>query len=309
MRNLAIIITLFLFSCSSKKSKWDIKLGTLPTSEMAFQKMFIAQLAGEKPVETTNGETFINSRWHNEEKAMTRAYLKKLILQIGLKPIAHSYAHPNVNFAIDLLIEPQKGTNLYTVLPATKKTNDYVVIGGHYDTGGKDVPGAIDNGSGMALIFSVLRQLKKIPNREKNVIVVFLDQEEEELVGSSAFAKFLKKEQYNIHSVHTYDLIGWDSDNNKEVEIELPSKEIEALYHKHAEQLDIPIYTTSVRSSDHFSFIRNGFNAVGVSQAISKGDNSGKKDSVEDKYALVNFEYLESSTTLAFQVIKDIIDD
>lgn len=304
------LIFIIFFSCSTKEYP-NIIIDDIPKKEMEFQKMIIAQLTGETFIKTArNGEVSINSRWNSFEKILSLEYLKKIMKKIGLEPEIHSYSIPNTNFGVDLLIEPLNGNNIYATLPSTSGSDDYVILGAHYDTGGKNIPGAIDNGSGIALILSVIRKMKELEFRNKNVMVVFFDQEEESIsAGSLVFAKYLNKKKLNIHSVHSFDMIGWDSNNNKEIELELPSKEIENMYKKHASILNIPIYTTTINSSDHYSFIKEGINAVGVSQAYGKGDNSGKKDTTEDKYHLVNFDYLESSTKLVFEVIKEIVND
>lgn len=308
---LLVLASILIATCSLSDSSDELMIDDLPSDHMAFQKMVIAQLSGEQAMMTAEGESqYLRSRWSAAEKELTRKYLMTLIRKMNMMPQVQSYQYPNLNFGIDLLIEPFKGVNIYTELLSTNGSEEYVIIGAHYDTGGQYVPGAIDNGSGMAVILGVLRRLIHMKVRSKNLIVIFFDQEEDDVpAGSLAFAQYLKRNNYKIHSVHTFDLIGWDGDGNKEVELELPSKEIEKLYSYHAALLDIPIYTTSINSSDHYSFIKNGINAVGVSQAYAKRDNSGKKDTPEDKYQLVNFDYLHSSTTLAYEVIKDLMND
>ena len=308
---LVLLIVLCQYSCTSNTSSMTMIIDELPKNQTEFQQLVISQLTGAKGISTANGrDMFISSRWHPEEKQVTRSYLKTLLETLNQSTEFHNYTMPNVNFGVDLLIEPLKGKNVYSILKATNPSNDYVVIGAHYDTGGINVPGAIDNGSGMALILSVFRRLQELDHRNKNVIIVFFDQEEEDIsAGSRAFARFLLKSGYNIHSVHTFDLIGWDGDGNREVEIALPSTEIEQLYKKHALKLNIPIYVSKVESTDHFSFIRKGMNAHCLSQAFAKGDNSGKKDTPEDTYDLVNFDFLNSTTNLAYEAIKDILHE
>lgn len=310
MSRLFSLIFILLFSCSTQESL-SVTVGDIPKKQKDFQKMIIAQLSGEKSIQIEKGDpVLIKDRWNSIGKTLSAAYLKQVLEKLGLDPKTHNYSLPNTNFAVDLLIEPLNGTNIYTTLSSTSKSDEYIVIGAHYDTGGKIIPGAIDNGSGTALILSVLKKVKELESRNKNLIVVFFDQEEEGIsAGSVAFANYLNASNFNIHSVHSFDMIGWDADNNKEVQLEMPSKEIENLYKKHALRLNIPIYTTNINSSDYYSFIKANIEAVGISQAFSKGDSSGKKDTPDDKYHLVNFEYLESSTNLAYEVIKDIIDD
>ncbi|MEO1033659.1 MAG: M28 family peptidase [Bacteroidota bacterium] len=310
MRIQYILLLILLASCSNHQHA-ELVLEDFNENETHFQKMIIGQLSGAKSINTSNNEKiYLKSRWSKKEREISISYFQTLIEKMGLDPVVHQYKLPNLNFGIDLLIEPLSGKNIFTILESSSKSDEYVILGAHYDTGARNVPGAIDNGSGIALISEVLRKAIKITNRKKNLIVVFFDQEEEDIsAGSTAFAKYLIKQKYKVHSVHTYDLIGWDSDNNKEVEIELPSPKLEELYKRHADTLGIPIYVTKVNSSDHYSFIKKGFEAVGISQAYVKKDNSGKKDTPEDKYEIVNFEYLASSTALAYEVIKEILND
>jgi len=308
MKKIVLIIAVCLCSCSTDLT---VTLEEVPKDTQAFQKLVIGQLSGELPINISQRKAmFLRSRWSTKERKVARFYLKAILENFGMQAHDHSYASGNVNPGVDLLIEPLRGTNLFTILPAIEKTDEYIVLGAHYDTGGKNVPGAIDNGSGIALILSVLKESIKLGTRNKNLLVVFFDQEEEDIsAGSLAFAKYMIKNKMTVHSVHSFDLIGWDGDNNKEIELALPNEKIEKIYRKQATKLNIPIYTSTVKSSDHFSFIRHGLPAVCVSQALSKGDSSGKKDTPEDGFQLVNFEFLSSATNLAIAVIKDLLND
>ena len=312
MPRLFYLIVIILFGCSTKEYP-KIVIDKIPKNEMEFQKMIISQLTGKQKIKTLkDGDLLLKSRWSKKERRLSLDYLESLFNQFDLTAHRHHYEMANSNFAVDLLIEPLIGTNLYTILPSTNNSLEYVVIGAHYDTDGKNFPGAIDNGSGVALITSILRQASTIKSRNRNLMVVYFDQEEESIsAGSLAFAKFLKANKYTIHSVHSFDLIGWDTDKNKEVQLELPkpNAELENLYKKHAQNLNIPIYSIKSIASDYSSFFKEGINTIGISQAYAKGELSGKKDSPEDKYHLVDFEYLNSSTTLALEVIKDLLND
>ncbi|WP_370088997.1 M28 family metallopeptidase [Ekhidna sp.] len=267
------------------------------------QQLFIGMLSGK--YQTPNGE-YILARGSAEEREMAKELLVDQIADIGLEPKVHSYRMPNLNPFIDLLFSPFKGANVYAVLPATTESNEYVVLGAHYDSE-VECPGAIDNATGSALIFSVVKHLKSSKNRSKNVILVFFDQEEEELVGSRAYAKFLKGKDWDIHSVHTFDMVGWDGDGNKEMELELPTPYLEDVYQNKADELGIPLYVTSITSTDHHSFRQLGFPAIGVNEAYGKRDSSPYKDTPEDTYETVNFDYLAGSTLYVLEVMKEIL--
>ena len=303
-----IILWLLLLCWSCQKSAVDVNFDQLelPSELSLFQQQTLAHLCGEKALPSSGDSLWVRSRWSEREKALTRAYLLAVIRSLGLEPQVQSYTFPNPNPAIDLLLEPFKGHNVFTILPATEPSEEYVVLGAHYDTGGENVPGAIDNASGMVMVLGVLREMLSQEQRSMNVIAILFDQEEEELTGSSAFARYLLAQEYQVHSVHTLDLVGWDSDQNREVELELPTAYLEDLYTRHANALNIPIYTTDINSSDHFSFIKRGFSAVGISQAYAKRDNSGKKDTPDDRYELVNFPYVLSTTELVLAAFREI---
>ncbi len=280
-----------------------ILFGQLKSDVIREQQSFIGMMSGEFP--TASGD-YISSRGTEVEREMAGDFLSGQIRSINLEPKMHSYRMPNLNPLIDLLFSPFKGSNVYTMLPATVQSDEYVILGAHYDSE-IDCPGAIDNATGSALIFSVVKYLRSVENRSKNVLLVFFDQEEEELVGSRAFAKFLKEKEWNIHSVHTFDMVGWDGDGNKEMELELPTLYLEDVYRKKADELAIPLYVTSITSTDHHSFRQIGFPAIGVNEAYGKRDTSPYKDTPEDTFETVNFDYLAGSTLFVLEVMKELL--
>ena len=140
-------------------------------------------------------------------------------------------------------------------------------------------------------------------------MLVFFDQEEEGLVGSRAFVKFLRKNEYEIHSVHTFDQMGWDNDQDRAIELELPTSELEALYKLKAKEFGIQVHVTKVNSTDHHSFREQGFNAVGITEEYVNDDTTPFKDTAMDTYDTVSLAYIESTTQLVYEVIKDIISE
>lgn len=268
------------------------------------QQQLIGRLSGKFLMEDG---TYLKSRDTPENRKIARQYLMAQMKEIGLEPQEHAYRMPNLNPLIDMLFSPFKGANVYATIPASNQNDEYVVLGAHYDTE-LYCPGAIDNASGSTLIYSVAKMLNSLSKRGMNVIIVFFDQEEEELVGSRAFAKYLKAENLKIHSVHTFDMVGWDADGNKEIELELPTPSLEEAYTDKASEMGIPLYVTRINSTDHHSFREAGFPAIGINEAYGKRDTTPYKDTPEDVYETVNFEYLAESTRFVFEVIKEIIN-
>jgi len=283
----------------------------LPIEKAVYQQKIVGQLSGEYALA---GEVFMKSRWSKEERLLAKNYLKELIKTLGINPQENNYTSPNLNPAIDLILDPFRGTNIYSVLEATNESKEYVVLGAHYDAGKRNAPGAIDNATGIALIYSVVHELAKIKKRDKNIVIVFFDQEEEELIGSKAFAKFLQKKDWEIHSIHCFDMVGWDSDKDKAMEIFSASEDLIALYKREAQLLDIPVKEILIdpvgydnSSTDFDAFVPARFNVIGAGECYYHRDSTPYKDSPDDTYATVDFDYLLSCTNLIEAIIKEIV--
>ena len=303
MKKALLIILVFTYFWSSLGAQGS---STLDLSELITeQRQIIAALTGEQQIEKN---LYLRARGTPSERRIARDYLKELIEKIPLKPVEHAYRLPNTYPIADLLIGPYRGMNIYGILPATDGSDEYVILGAHYDTEAK-CPGANDNASAMALVYSVAKRLKKLEHRNKNLLFIFFDQEEEDLVGSKAFARLVQKEGYDIHSVHTIDQMGWDEDGDRAIELELPTKELEILYSRIGKELGIKAHITKVNSTDHQSFRALGYKAVGLTEEYVNKDTSPFKDTIDDTYETVNFEYLASSTNLVFKVFKEILSN
>ena len=286
---------------------------SLPSTKAEYQKTIVGQLSGKN---TLGNNTVIKSRWTKEEREITKKYLKELIVTLGIEPKEHSYISPNLNPAIDLILQPFRGTNIYGILPSTNKSAQYVILGGHYDSGKRNAPGAIDNATGIALIYSVAKELSNLSFRNKNIVIVFFDQEEEELIGSKAFAKYIKEKQWDVHSIHCFDMVGWDSDNDRAMETYSASEELLETYDSIAAQNNVPIKKIVIdpigydkNSTDFDAFVPLGFNVIGAGECFYHRDSSPYKDSPQDTFETVDFEYLLSCSDLVESIIKKMVSE
>lgn len=269
------------------------------------QKQLIGELSGE--VQLADGSK-LTARSRKEERTRARKLLMEKMSSLGLGPQEHSYWMRNLNPLIDLLFSPYKGANVYCILPSTIKSDEYVILGAHFDSE-LECPGAIDNGSGVAMMMTLLRKLSSLEFRNRNVIVVLFDQEEENLVGSRAFANFILDQGYKVHSVHTVDTIGWDADGDRAIEMELPSEELRTIYRKVALRNNQILYETRVNSTDHHSFRQLGFDAIGLTDELVNKDYAPYKDTPQDTFDTVNFEFLAHATLFVFDVMKEILEN
>lgn len=241
----------------------------------------------------------LKHRWDIQSRTIARNYLANWIEKTGLKIQEHPYT-------IYSWFKKIKGTNIYSIIPATNSSDEYIILGAHFDSV-KNSPGANDNATGCAMLYGLSKKVTALKTRTKNVIVVFFDQEEIGCVGSLAFAKFIKNKKYNVHSVHTIDQMGWDKDKDQNIEIELPTPTLKAIYEKHAKLLGVSALTTKVTSSDHRQFRASGFNAVGITEEYKNGDTTPHYHSSTDTFDTVNFEYLSFATGLVYNVIEELI--
>lgn len=287
-----ILLLLVLFACS--KDEVGPKDPINIDSEVQ-QTEIIAKLSGKTPI--YDGYK-LASRYEELDKARVRIYIEELLQILSLEGKEHIYGP----------IHSQTGINIYTTLSSTSSSNEYIIIGAHYDSV-KDSPGANDNASGIALIYELLKKIQKLETRNKNVMFVFFDDEEVGLVGSKEFAKKIKKEKLNIHSVHTVDQMGWDNDEDRAIEIELSTNYLKQMYQTAGAKKNIPIHLSIVSSADHQSFRNESFNAVGLTEEYVNDDSTPYYHTSEDTYETINFDYLLSSTELMYIVIKDILSE
>ena len=267
-------------------------LAQAPVSDTDLQREVIARLCGAKEIRP--GVTLAN-RATIENRQEARTYLISTLSSFGLQAKRHAYGEAG-------------GENIYAVLSSGRPDAEIVVLGAHYDSVPAG-PGANDDATGVAAVMAIARTMSKVKPLTRDLYIVFFDQEERGLVGSKAFAQMLKDENRKVIGVHTIDQLGWDSNHNKAIELELPYDGAAALYENAAKALgmEIPFYTTTETGSDHSSFRRLGFPAIGVTEEYRHNDTTPYYHRATDTYETVDFDYLGASTRLVSEVIKALI--
>ncbi|MDQ3264798.1 MAG: M20/M25/M40 family metallo-hydrolase [Myxococcota bacterium] len=242
-----------------------------------------------------NPGVLLKERSTQQSRALTREFIKEQFEGLGLTAEDHKYS--------------RSGTNVFATLPATNGSDEYIVVGAHYDSvhGG---PGANDNATGVAMVLDAARHLSGMEDRTKSVIFVLFDEEEIGLRGSAAFAQSLRDQGLNVGSVHTVDQMGWDADGDRAVEIDGASPKILALYQNAAKEgaLEIPIQPVTFGSTDHVPFQDLGFDAMAISEEYVGGDTTPHYHTPRDTYETVNWDYLTSSTKLLDRALEDLVE-
>ena len=77
---------------------------------------------------------------------------------------------------------------------------------------------------------------------------MLFDEEERGLRGSRAFAQMLADQKHPVFAVHTIDQMGWDSNHNRAIELELPYDGVLDVYQAAARTLKMPITRSCNRS-------------------------------------------------------------
>ncbi|WP_459211944.1 M28 family metallopeptidase [Aquimarina rhabdastrellae] len=259
------------------------------------EKHFVGKLTGYEPI---NKKIDLGSRNSEEERKIAAEYLFDYLKEndLDVKKQEYKIKHNDVAY---------KGINIYAVIDAQEKTDEYIVLGAHYDSA-QGSPGANDNATGVALVQFIAPKLANIENRSKNIVVVFLDQELEGSIGSMAFAEKIKDrgDKAKVHSVHIIDQIGWDKDGDQAIELESPNLEVESAYRVESK---MTVYKNNQNKDARQIFTEAGFNTVGVTEEVSSGDTTPYHNHRGDAYETVNFDFLASTTQTVYKVFKEFL--
>lgn len=266
--------------------------------ELSWQRDLIARLSGATPLDDGR---LLSDRSTRENRSTAAELLSREITQRGLEAQQHHYRHPNIHPALDLMMPPVRGTNVYATIAATVEADSHVVIGAHYDSV-PDGPGANDNATGIAAVLAVAAHLATLEQRRMHFIIVFFDHEEDDGFGSRTFAQKLVGEGIRIHSMHNVDMVGWDSNGDRAVEVDMPTATLESLYRNAAKPLGIGIRKVRYNSTDHQSFRDLGIDATCLSEQYASGDTTPHHHKPSDTADAVDFGFLASSTQLMIAV-------
>ena len=154
-----LLLLVFSIQILSAQSNQDV----IEAKIINFQKDIVGKLTGHIPIK---GKRKLKSRASASERRITADYLMDNLKDIGLDPKRNTY---NVQ---DKTGKQYLGSNIYATIPATNDSDEYIVLGAHYDTA-VGSPGAVHNATGIALTQYVADGLIKLQNRNINFLIVF----------------------------------------------------------------------------------------------------------------------------------------
>lgn len=226
-----------------------------------------------------------------------------------------------------------KGYNLILEIPGSESQNEVLYVGAHYDsithnhdtmtfTPDSPAPGADDNASGVAALLESAKILAA-SKPKKTLRFVAFDYEEIFFLGSYAYAKELKsKTSEKFLGLINLEMIGWSSKklsekpvlkiytrNKKEPssvdDMKLAQSMVEARPHT---SLDPVILPNGFDRSDNWSFWKNDFSSITLSQDWEKDFNEKNYHTPQDIPENLNFPYLEEITQFLIAGVSKLVN-
>ncbi|UCH84723.1 MAG: Zn-dependent exopeptidase M28 [Candidatus Latescibacterota bacterium] len=158
------------------------------------------------------------------------------------------------------------------VVPLGPVDDNALIICAHYDSRGEDwlepAPGADDNASGVAVLLETARVIRDA-DIEPAVTLVFFGGEEDDLIGSRAFARHLAEKGNSYRGVINVDMVGYDEHGPRDVVIFTNPQSIPLVTEMWDAALpfsDLVVDTTvtSMGNSDHAAFWEHALQAVSI---------------------------------------------
>ncbi len=199
------------------------------------------------------------------------------------------------------LVYTEESRNVIADKPGTADDGRVVVLGGHYDTV-PSVPGANDNGSGIATLLTIARE---IADREYPFTVRFIafGAEELGLRGSQHYVDQLSEEEIDA----TVAMLNFDALGSGPTTATLGTLSLQQMVETYAEEQGIDIrirYTMDWGSSDHAAF-----HDAGISHIFFLGEDFSRIHTPDDKLEFVETELLGSAAFLGMALLELLAEE
>jgi hypothetical protein len=259
--------------------------------EFLLQKL--KEFSGEVSVTIGDRTGKISERRSTDGRALARAWLKQEYQALGYVTSEHSYGN---RFA--------GGTNFVADRPAANGSRKFVILSAHLDSVGN--AGADDDGAGVVSALAIAKALRTVP-LQYGLRVVAFDQEENGLVGSAAYARFLNDNRTIAEMIGDFNLemTGYDSDGDGGFHAidcnENTSADLTAALGDVLGQGTIALdkVDACTNRSDHASFWRYNRPAIVMSENFFGGDGNPCYHKSCDRVDRVNIDYMAKMTRLA----------
>ena len=182
-------------------------------------------------------------------------------------------------------------------------------------------PGANDNGSGVSAIIEMARVLAN-ENLRHSIQFVFFSGEEQGLLGSKSYAKYIKENGMDLYRLVNLDMIGYpffapntviiERDNNTNVKhnqvIENDTESIEfgEMMRDMTSAVGLQFHLDSIYDSDYEPFEAKGYVVIGAYDGSADSINNPHYHSSSDIPENIDWDYLTSVTKLVLATVLKI---
>jgi len=203
-----------------------------------------------------------------------------------------------------------------------------IMVCAHYDCimnnkedSNSRAPGANDNGSGVSALIELARILAN-KNLKHSIQFVFFSGEEQGLLGSKNYAKYIKENGINLYRLINLDMIGYpflasdaiiierdnniDGRHNHVRENDTKSIELGELMKDLTFTVGLQFHLDSIYDSDYEPFEKNGYVVIGVYDGSADPQKNPHYHSSSDLPENINWDYLTSVTKLILAVVLKI---
>lgn len=286
----AFILSTFYFSslfCNAQTVGDFVK-----ECNLSILKATMDELSGEVPTKVNGNTVTIKNRVSSKGNDVAADYIKQKLNSFGLTAVDQVYKAGATG-----------GRNVYAIQTGKTKPNDIYIICGHYDAVADYC--ADDNLSGTITALEAARILSKYCF-ESTIIYAFWDEEEIGLVGSKYYATAAKNKKDNILGVLNIDMNAYDSDNDKNFDIDLNSNAnsvamkdlLLKLVGTYKLDLIGNVVDPGTSDSDHASFWPT-YGALLLGECWSKKDQTPFYHSAKDRANTLNWNYYFEMVKLA----------
>lgn len=247
-------------------------------------------------------------------------FIVKKFKAMGLKPFHWSYTQ-SVPYEDSIVLR-----NVVGLLPASKPSDEYIVVGAHYDhigqLAGRIYNGADDNASGVTAMLSLADAFSRMKadgaGPSKNIIFVAYDGKELSMSGSKHFVKELGIPAKKVICALNIDMLGTDLvpvGKNREYMIVLGEDSLPDEYRGYLSylcnrtlyrmDLDLSFYGSRnftkmiYETGDHYSFAKAGIPSVLFTSAFHK-HTYRPTDDVD----IIDFQLLRKRTAVIYNFIN-----
>ena len=151
----------------------------------------------------------------SEGNILAQKYIISQLVSSSIQPLNNEYQQ---KFIIKNHFNEIEGHNIIAMIPGSGNIENFIVLTAHFDhigkKGNKVYNGADDNASGTSALLALGQQIVKIPLKH-NVILLFTDGEESNLLGAKAFVKDNQRIMSNVVLNINLDMIAGSKRTNK----------------------------------------------------------------------------------------------